>query len=210
METAVTRAFVKALKEKHTAIANAEKSKPKAPFIRFKVMEEVGLTVVNGFDLAEDPRREMSDLITTLHSSMIEATNSELILLSKRKTAGADTVAPSVPDYRPIRPDNVIMTYLTAMRLSEKLSTMRGLSDEVKHVLEFKDDFFSFMNRLSTGQLVPTPTIVVTGNRFLWAMSTPYMFDLLGEERHGIFALRYGQANEFLVEIEGTEKHHGN
>ena len=206
-ETVITHTFVKTLKEKHSAIAMAGKNKPLIPFIRFKVMEEVGLTVVKGFSLDKMQEHEASDLIITLHSSLIEAKNAELMNESKVVTINSDKlVAPITSEYRQIYPDNVIMTFLTAVRLSKQLAKIGGVSDEIRLIVEARDDFQSFVEEICRGNLIPTPPLVITGADILWKISPPYMFHLLGKENHTTFSLSYGQANEFLAEIECTEK----
>jgi len=211
MSSAVTRAFVRTLKEKHTAIASAEKSRPFIPFIRFKVMEEVSLAVIKGFSLSEEPEHEISDLIVVMHSSMLEAANAKLMKRFKSATEKIEgSITPNTPEHRPIQPDNVIMTFLTVLRLTEKLARQKRYSEELKAILGSKDDLRSLMDDLSMRSVIPTPEIVISGTDVLWKLSSPYLFQTLGEEKHTIFALRYGQATEFLAEMDSTEKRNGN
>jgi hypothetical protein len=204
-EAVITRTFVRALKEKHSAIAAAERSRPFIPFVKFKVMEEVSLAVVKGFSLREEP--ELSELIVVMHSSMLEAVNAELMNGFKSVTKNTDgSITPNTPEHRPIYPDNVIMTFLTALRLTEKLTKQGRYSEELKNILETKDSLSFLVDGLAVGKILPTPSIIISGTDVLWKLSSPYMFQTLGEENHTIFTVRYSQAAEFFAEIECTER----
>lgn len=208
-ETVITRTFVRALKEKHSAIAVADNNKPLIPFIRFKVMEEVGLTVVKRLRLDREREFEASDLIITLHSSFLEAKNAELMAGFRSVTINSDgSVTPNTPEHRQIRPDNVIMTFLTAVRLSERLKNIGNVPDEIKPVVEAKEDLRVLTDKLCGGILIPTPPLVISGADVLWKIFPPYMFHLLGKENNTIFSLRYEQANEFLAEINCSENNY--
>ena len=116
------------------------------------------------------------------------------------------SVTLNAPAHRQICPDNVIMTFLTAMRLSECLAKNGNVPDEIKPVVETREDLGAFVDSICRGILIPTPPLVIAGANILWKIYPLYMFHLLGEENHTLFSLCYGQANEFLAEIERVEK----